>query len=167
MRVFGLAGRAGSGKTSLMVRLVSELAGRGVTVSAVTDVRDPDEIDRPGKDSFRHCAAGAEEVVVASALRWALIRGRRDDAEPGFDDIVARMTPVDLVLVDGGGRGDHPRLEVHRAAHSGPPLCHDDPRIVAVASDAAVAAVAVPVLDLADVAAVADFIVGACGLKAA
>ncbi|MCH9019029.1 MAG: molybdopterin-guanine dinucleotide biosynthesis protein B, partial [Proteobacteria bacterium] len=117
MRVFGLAGRAGSGKTSLMVRLVSELAGRGVTVSAVTDVRDPDEIDRPGKDSFRHCAAGAEEVVVASALRWALIRGRRDDAEPVFDDIVSRMTPVDLVLVDGGGRGDHPRLEVHRAAH--------------------------------------------------
>ncbi len=167
MHVFGLAGRTGSGKTSLMVSLVPELAGRGVTVSAVTYVRHPDEIDRPGKDSFRHCAAGAEEVVVTSARRWALIRGCRDAGEPEFDDIVSRMTAVDLVLVDGGGHGDHPQLEVHRAAHRKPPLCRDDPRIVAVASDSAVAGVAVPVLDLADVAAIADFIVGACGLKAA
>ncbi len=166
MRIFGLTGRRGSGKTTLMVKLVPELTGRGFRVSVVEHAQQSIDIDQPGKDSFRHRAAGAAEVMVASGKRWALIHARDGAAGPAIDDLVPHLTPVDLLLAEGFTRDSHPKLEVHRAANGGPLLCRDDPHIVAVASDAPLDGLGVPVLDLGDAAAIGDFIVGFFGLEA-
>ncbi len=159
-RVIGIAGRPGSGKTSLMVDLVGELSRRGLKVSTMMGADDLDAIDQPGKDSFRHRAAGAEEVMVTSALRWALIHGGGATER----DPLARMTAVDLVIVehmDGAGMGGgYPMIEVHRAASAAgePPLGRDDPAIVAVVSDRPLDGLQKPVIDLSDLPAVAGFI---------
>lgn len=166
MRIFGLAGWSGSGKTTLMVKLVPELTGRGLGVSTMKHAHHTFDIDRSGKDSYRHRAAGATEVMVTSASRWALIHEHRGAPEPAIEDLVAHMTPVDLLIVEGFKRDAHPKLEVHRPANGKPLLCRRDPRVVAVASDAPLDGVGVPVIDLDDVPAIADFIVGHLGLKA-
>ena len=154
--VIGLTGRPGSGKTTLMLALVAELTARGLAVSTVMTAANAAEIDQPGKDSHRHRAAGAAEVMVTGARRWALIHGG-GGASPG-GAALAPMSPVDVVLAEGAG--DHPGIEVYRAAGAGgPPLCHDDPRIVAVASDSALEGVGVALLDLGDTPAIADFII--------
>ncbi len=165
MRIFGLAGWSGSGKTTLMVKLVPELTGRGLGVSTMKHAHHTFDIDRSGKDSYRHRAAGATEVMVTSASRWALIHEHRGAPEPAIEDLVAHMTPVDLLIVEGFKRDAHPKLEVHRPANGKPLLCRRDPRVVAVASDAPLDGVGVPVIDLDDVPAIADFIVGHLGLK--
>ena len=167
MRIIGLAGSPGSGKTTLMIGLVAELTRRGLAVSAIENAHPSFDIDQPGKDSYRHRAAGAVEVMVASAKRWALIRGRDGEPEATIADLLPRLTPVDLLIVDGFAGGHHPRLEVHRPANGRSLLCRHDPTIVAVASDAPLDGLAVPVLDLGDVGAIADFIVGHCRLEAA
>lgn len=166
MKQFGLAGWSGAGKTTLMVKLLPELTGRGFTVSTVKHAHHSFDIDQPGKDSFRHRAAGATEVLIGSARRWALIHELREAPEPDLDELFQRMAPVDLVLVEGFKREGHDKLEIHRVANGKPLLAPDDPRIVAVASDQPIEGLTLPRLDLDDVSAIADFILGHCGLGA-
>jgi molybdopterin-guanine dinucleotide biosynthesis protein B len=158
MRIFGIAGWSGSGKTTLLVRLLPELTRRGVRVSTVKHAHHAFDVDQPGKDSWEHRQAGATEVMVGSANRWALMHEHRGAAEATLEELLARMSPVDLVLVEGFKRHAHPKLEVHRPALGKPLLAPDDPHVVAVASDAPVPGLLVPLLDLGRPAAIADFI---------
>ncbi len=167
MKRFGIAGWSGSGKTTLVRRLLPELIGRGLTVSTVKHAHHDFDVDRPGKDSFEHRAAGAKEVMVASSVRWALMHEGRGEAEPSLDDLVRRMTPVDLILIEGFKSERYQKLEVHRPSLGKPLLCTGDADVVALASDAEVDGTGLPVLDLDDVAVIADFIVDHCGLATA
>ena len=162
MRIFGLAGWSGSGKTTLLAAIIPELAARGLSVSTIKHAHHDFDIDRPGKDSWRHRQAGASEVMVASARRWALMHELRGAAEPPLDELVARLSPVDVVIVEGYKRHPHPKLEVHRPSLGKPLLYPDDPHIVAIASDEPFAA-PLPLLSLADPAAVAGFMLDHLG----
>jgi len=164
MRVFGLAGWSGSGKTTLMMALIPRLVAGGVTVSTIKHAHHQFDIDRPGKDSWRHRQAGASEVMVASARRWAIMRELREEPEPSLEELVARMSPVDLLLVEGWKRHPHPKLEVHRPALQKPLLYPDDPHVVAIASDQPLAA-PIPLLPLDDPDAIAHFIVEHLGFE--
>ncbi|MDA8231752.1 MAG: molybdopterin-guanine dinucleotide biosynthesis protein B [Magnetospirillum sp.] len=164
MKIFGLAGWSGAGKTTLMEGLLREITARGVTVSTVKHAHHAFDIDKPGKDSHRHREAGAREVMVASGLRWALMRELRGDAEPAVEDLIARMEPVDLLLIEGFKFHPHDKVEVHRPSLGKPMLWPDDPRIVAVASDVPLEGLPLPRLDLGDPAAVAAFILARAGL---
>jgi molybdopterin-guanine dinucleotide biosynthesis protein B len=159
MRVFGIAGWSGSGKTTLVVRLLPELIRRGLAVSTLKHAHHAFDVDQPGKDSWEHRQAGATEVMVSSANRWALMHEHRGAPEAVLDDLLQRMSPVDLVLVEGFKRHPHPKLEVHRPSLGKPLLCREDPHVVAVASDRRLDDLPVPLLDLDAVAAIADFIV--------
>ncbi len=159
MRIFGLAGWSGSGKTTLLTVLIPELVARGLTVSTIKHAHHEFDIDRTGKDSWRHRQAGASEVMVASARRWALMHELRGDAEPSLDALVARISPVDVLLVEGFKYHPHPKIEVYRPSVGKPLLYPDDPHIVAIASDAALTA-PLPLLPLGDPGAVASFIMG-------
>ena len=165
MQVFGLAGWSGSGKTTLLTRLILEITGRGLTVSTIKHAHHEFDIDKPGKDSWLHRQAGATEVLVASSRRFALMHELRKAPEPSLDELVARMAPVDLLLVEGFKAHAHAKLEVHRPAIGKPLLYPEDSHIVAIASDAALTA-PLPVLDLADVARIADLILGEDGFGA-
>jgi molybdopterin-guanine dinucleotide biosynthesis protein B len=166
MKIFGLAGWSGSGKTTLVVRLLPELIRRGVSVSTVKHAHHSFDIDQPGKDSHAHRSAGASEVLVSSANRWALMHELRGAPEPALAELVAHLAPVDLVIVEGFKAHAHDKLEVYRAAVGKPLLCTGDPRIVAVASDAPVPEARVPLLDINDAGAIAEFILRHCGLAA-
>lgn len=163
MNIYGVIGWKNAGKTSLMERLVAEISGRGLRVSTVKHVHHDVDLDQPGKDTFRHRTAGAEEVVLASANRMALLREHRG-GEPDLAVILARMAPVDLVLVEGYKRDAHPKIEVFRREAGHELIQPDDPMVRAVATDAALAVLTVPVLDLNDTAAIADFILREVGL---
>lgn len=167
MRMFGIAGWSGSGKTTLMVKLLPELTSRGLTVSTFKHAHHNFDIDKPGKDSYEHRAAGAREVMVSSANRWAIVHENLGDPEPELEDLIARMTPVDLLIIEGSKTGTHEKLEVFRRSVGEPLLCPNDPSVVAVATDEAIPEVSVPVLDLNDVSAIADFIVAHCNLVSA
>ncbi|MDH3235182.1 MAG: molybdopterin-guanine dinucleotide biosynthesis protein B [Alphaproteobacteria bacterium] len=167
MKIFGFAGWSGSGKTTLVTGLIPELVARGVGVSTMKHAHHAFDIDKPGKDSYEHRAAGATEVMVTSASRWALMHEIRDDEEPSIEELAARMKSVDLLLIEGFKSYPHDKIEVFRAAVGKPLICLEDDHIVAVASDAPVPQANVPVLDLNDVAAIADFIVQRTGLKPA
>ena len=158
MRIFGLAGWSGSGKTTLMTALIPEFVARGITVSTIKHAHHAFDVDQPGKDSWRHRQAGASEVMVVSERRWALMHELRGDPEPGLDELAARITPVDLLLVEGFKRHPHPKLEIYRPALGKPPLHPDDPFVAAVASDQELPGLALPWLPLADAAAIAEFI---------
>lgn len=158
MRVFGLAGWSGSGKTTLMCRLIPALVQRGHRVSTIKHAHHAFDVDQPGKDSYEHRAAGATEVLIGSAARFALMHELRGQPEPELDALLARMAAVDFVLVEGFKRARHPKLEVFRQAVGKPPLWPSDAAVVAVASDAALPDCPRPVLDLDDVAAIADLI---------
>lgn len=164
MRIIGLAGWSGSGKTSLVVRLLPVLVARGLRVSTIKHAHHEFDVDTPGKDSYEHRAAGAHEVLVASARRFALMRELRDAPEPTLEELVARLAPVDLLIVEGFKRHAHDKIEVHRPSVGKKLLAPEDPHIVAVASDAALEGLAVPRLDLDDTAAIADFVVQHTGL---
>lgn len=166
MKVFGLAGWSGSGKTTLLVRLLPELIGHGLRVSTMKHAHHAFDLDQPGKDSWAHRQAGATEVLIASAARWALMHEHRGAAEPTAAELMRRMTPVDLLLIEGFKRERHDKLEVFRRSNGKPLLAPGDPAIVAVASDGPVPEVALPVLDLEDVPAIAGFILRHCGLAA-
>ena len=140
MRIFGLAGWSGSGKTTLLAALIPELVARGLTVSTIKHAHHEFDIDRPGKDSWRHRQAGAREVMVASSRRWALMRELREAPEPPLEELVAQMNPVDLLLVEGWKRHPHPKIEVHRPSLGKELLYPDDPHVVAIASDEVLAA---------------------------
>lgn len=157
MKVLGLAGWSGSGKTTLMVRLIPALKARGLTVSTVKHAHHRFDVDTPGKDSYRHRKAGATEVMVASGNRYALMHELRDEPEPPLTELLKKMSPVDLVLVEGFKREGHAKIEVHRSANGKPPLHTDDDAIVAVATDDEADTGALPRLDLNDVEAIADF----------
>ena len=156
MRVIGLAGWSGAGKTTLLAKVIPRLIARGVRVSTIKHAHHGFDVDQPGKDSHTHRAAGATEVLVSSANRWALVHELRGAAELRLPALLQKLSPVDLVIVEGFKRETHPKLEVHRAAVGKPLLHPDDRHIVAVASDAPLPAARVPVVDLDDVDAVAD-----------
>ncbi|MEM8537247.1 MAG: molybdopterin-guanine dinucleotide biosynthesis protein B [Pseudomonadota bacterium] len=157
MKVFGIVGYKNAGKTGLMERLVTEITGRGFSVSTVKHAHHAFDVDQPGKDSFRHRAAGAQQVLLASAERWALMTELRAGAEPGLDSLLAQLDPVDLVLVEGYKRDAHPKVEAHRAITGHPLIAPEDESILAVASDTTLD-IDRPVFNLNDTAAIADFI---------
>jgi molybdopterin-guanine dinucleotide biosynthesis protein B len=166
MRVFGLAGWSGSGKTTLIARLLPELLTRGLTVSTVKHAHHDFDIDKPGKDSWTHRQAGATEVMIGSAARWALMHELRDEEEPPLDRLVARMTPVDLLIVEGFKRYPHPKLELVRPSLGKPRLYPEDDTIRAVAEveplpEAERAALALPCFAADDLAGIADFVIAA------
>jgi molybdopterin-guanine dinucleotide biosynthesis protein B len=164
MKIFGLAGWSGSGKTTLLVKLIPELTRRGLRVSTLKHAHHGFDVDRPGKDSYEHRAAGATEVMISSAKRFALMHELRDAPEPTVEELVAHMTPVDLLIIEGFKTHGHDKIEVHRPALGKPLLAAEDTTYVAVASDVAIAGLRVPRLDLNDIAAIADFVVAHCGL---
>ena len=164
MKVFGLVGWSGSGKTTLMTRLLPELIALGLRVSTMKHSHHGFDVDTPGKDSYRHREAGATEVMVASARRWALMHELRGDPEPDVEALIARMSPVDLLVIEGFKRHAHAKLEVFRPSLGKPLMAPDDPHVVAVASDGPIAGMAVPVLDLDDAPLIARFVAGHCGL---
>jgi molybdopterin-guanine dinucleotide biosynthesis protein B len=157
MRLIGLAGWSGSGKTTLLARLIPELIARGQRVSTIKHAHHEFDIDQPGKDSWVHRHAGATEVLVASVRRFALMHELRDALEPTLPELLARLAPVDIVLIEGFKRDPHPKIEVYRPENGKPLLQPDDPWIAAVASPLAVSA-AVPWLPLDDIEAIADFV---------
>jgi len=158
MKIMGLAGWSGSGKTTLVCKLIPELIRRGVTVSTIKHAHHTFDVDKPGKDSYEHRAAGASQVMVSSAHRWALMTEHRGAPEPVLKDLIAEMAPVDLLLVEGFKKDSHRKLEIYRASVGKPMLCRDDPAIVGVACDEDLPSVSLPVIDLNDIAAVADFV---------
>jgi molybdopterin-guanine dinucleotide biosynthesis protein B len=156
MRVIGLAGWSGSGKTTLLTRLIPEFNRRGVKVSTVKHAHHAFDLDTPGKDSWAHRQAGAAEVLVSSGKRWALLHELRGEPEAALPELLARLSPADLVIVEGFKRDPHAKLEVYRAANGKPPLHPGDPSIVAIASDVAFPDAGRPVIGLDDVSAIAD-----------
>lgn len=163
MKVYGVTGWKNTGKTGLVERLVTEMVARGLTVSTVKHAHHETEIDHPGRDSYRHRQAGARQVVVSSPARWALMEELRGAPEPTLEDLLARMSPVDLVLIEGYKRGQHPKIEAHRLEAGRGLLAPENASIRAVATDAmpgdpALAGITVPVLPLDDTGAVALFI---------
>ncbi|HET7298050.1 MAG TPA: molybdopterin-guanine dinucleotide biosynthesis protein B [Burkholderiales bacterium] len=157
MKVFGFAGWSGSGKTTLIEQLIPRFARRGLRVSLIKHAHHTFDVDQPGKDSYRHRHAGASEILVTSSRRWVLMHELRGAHEPPFEEQVKRLSPCDLLFVEGFKFAPIPKLEVWRT-ETGEPLLHpNDPHIVAVASDAKVET-KVPLLDLNDVDAIASFI---------
>ncbi len=166
MMIFGLVGRSGSGKTTLMERLLPIVRSHGLTVSTVKHAHHGFDIDKPGKDSWRHREAGAEEVLLISGGRWALLHEVREEAEPTLEDLLPRLAPVDLVLVEGFHTHDLPSIEVHRPSAGHALMWQPGSPIVAVASDVPVVGLSVPRLDLNRPETVAHFILARLGERA-
>lgn len=157
MKLYGITGWKNSGKTGLMERLVAEITGRGFTVSTLKHAHHAFDVDKPGKDSYRHRAAGAREVLLASGRRWALMHELDGSDEPPLERLLKKLSPVDLVLIEGYKSEGHPKIEAHRSATGKALLAPNDPSIRAVASDSD------PILDrplfnLNDTTGIADFI---------
>lgn len=158
MRLIGFAGWSGAGKTTLLTRLIPALKARGLSVSTLKHAHHAFDVDRPGKDSFEHRSAGAEQVLVSSAQRWALMTEHRGRPEPTLGELLRLLAPVELVLVEGFKRDGHPKIEVHRAANGKPWLHPEDPAIVAIAADTTPPS-PLPSVHLDDVARIADLVV--------
>ena len=158
MRVIGFAGWSGAGKTTLIVKLIPELNRRGFRVSTVKHAHHAFDLDQPGKDSYEHRAAGAEEVLVASANRVALMRELRGAPEPSLAELLRLLKPVDLVLIEGFKRISLPKIEIFRAANRKPPLHPDDKTIVALIDDSAEQPSSLPRASIDDIAAAADLV---------
>ena len=156
MRIIGLAGWQNSGKTTLLAKVIPCLVGRGRTVSTVKHAHAGFDVDQPGKDSHTHRMAGATEVLIGSANRFALVHELRGATEPSLKELLVKLSPVDLVIVEGYKAHPHPKLEVHRAAIGKPLIYPNDSWIVAVASDRAIADVELPVISLDDIDTIAD-----------
>ena len=157
MKVFGIAGWSGSGKTTLLEKLIPQFTARGLKVAVIKHAHHGFDIDRPGKDSYRHREAGASEVLLSCNDRWALMHERRDRSDVTLDELLARLAPCDLVLVEGFKQEPIPKLEVHRPENGKPPLFPGRSDIVGVASTGEIAT-SLPCLALDDVAAIADFV---------
>jgi molybdopterin-guanine dinucleotide biosynthesis adapter protein len=158
VRVIGLAGWSGSGKTTLLKKLLPVLISRGRSVSTVKHAHHEFDVDKPGKDSYEHRLAGAREVLISSARRWALMHELRTEAEPTLAELVSRLGPVDLVIVEGFKAERHAKLEVHRDAVGKPWLYPTDPNIVAIASDAPPKGTHLPAADLDDIEGIANLV---------
>lgn len=164
MKVFGVVGWKNNGKTGLMERLVSEISARGLSVSTVKHAHHRFDVDHEGKDSFRHRNAGAQEVLLASRHRWALMHELRDQEEPRLTELLGRLNPVDLVLIEGYKRDTHHKIEAHRDSTRQSLIAKDDPTVVAVASDVVLDDIQVPVFELDNTIEIADFILDHVGL---
>ena len=165
MKIFGIVGWSGSGKTTLMRQLLPELIGRGSRVSTMKHTHHNFDIDKPGKDSHMHREAGAHEVLITGARRWAILHENRETPEPDIDALLTRLEEVDLVLIEGFKSHGHAKMEIHRPIIGKPLLAVEDASIVAVASDEPVSLDGQVVLDLNNIPAIADFIVDYCGLR--
>jgi molybdopterin-guanine dinucleotide biosynthesis protein MobB len=157
-RIIGLAGWSGSGKTTLLMNVIPHLVARGLKISTVKHSHHNFDIDKPGKDSHSHRLAGATEVIVGSAKRWALVHELRGETEPGLPELLAKLSPVDMVIIEGFKREPHPKLEVFRAALGKPLMQPDDPQIVAIAAVAPLPTARVPVLSLDDIEGIAELL---------
>ncbi|MEO0915555.1 MAG: molybdopterin-guanine dinucleotide biosynthesis protein B [Pseudomonadota bacterium] len=164
MHIWGITGWKNSGKTGLMERLVTEFAGRGLKVSTVKHAHHAFDVDHDGKDSYRHRAAGAHEVLLSSRKRWALMHENRGQAEAELNELLRKLAPVDLVLVEGFKRERHPKIEAHRSDTGSPLIAPEDTSIRAIASDSGATVAARPTFHLDDTAAIADFISQELGL---
>ncbi len=162
MKVFGFAGYSGSGKTTLLERLIPFFTGRGLSLAIIKHAHHDFDIDQIGKDSYRHRQAGATEVLVSSAQRWALMHELRGAAEPSLQAHLARLSPCDLVLVEGFKREPIPKLEIHRQANAKALLFPDDPNIIAIASDARIDT-SLPCFELDAIDAIGLFILKSIG----
>ncbi len=160
-RVLGIAGWSGSGKTTLITKLIPLLGQRGVRVATLKHAHHAFDVDQPGKDSYEHRKSGAVEVIVSSARRWVQMHEVGSGAEATLPELLRRLSPCDLVLVEGFKTERHPKLEVFRTAVGKTPLHPEDERIVAIASDQGFPGVNIPVVDINDIAAVAH-VVMAC-----
>lgn len=158
MRIIGFAGWSGSGKTTLITKVIPQLTARGLKVSTIKHAHHGFDLDQPGKDSFFHRAAGATEVIISSAKRFAILHELREEPEWDLPALLGKISPVDLVLIEGFKRDPFPKLEVHRAANGKPLLHPDDPHIIAIASDRPLPHAKIPVLDLNDTEAIVDFL---------
>ena len=157
-RLLGIVGWSGSGKTALLVKLIPVLVARGLKVATIKHAHHAFQVDRPGKDSHEHRQAGAGEVIVSSSGRWVQMHENGDEAEATLAQLLRRLSPCDLVLVEGFKREGHPKLEVYRAEIGKPPLHPGDPRILAMATLGPRPEAKIPVLDLDDVTAIANFV---------
>jgi len=157
-KILGIVGWSGSGKTTLIVQLIPELRRRDLKVATLKHAHHNFDVDKPGKDSFEHRKAGASEVIVSSALRWAHMHEVGDGKEATLAELLQRLSPCDLVLVEGFKTDRHPKLEVFRMETQKTPLYPQDDRIVAVGSDQKLLDATVPVVDLNDLEAVADLV---------
>ena len=154
MKVIGLAGWSGAGKTTLLTRLIPYFIGEGLRVSVIKHAHHEFDVDVPGKDSWVHRQSGAAEVLVSSTRRWALMHELRGATEPKIPELLAKMSRVDLVLIEGFKREPHCKIEVYRAANDKPPLFPDDPGIVGIASDTKLET-RLPTVHLDDIPAIA------------
>ncbi|MDF2367813.1 molybdopterin-guanine dinucleotide biosynthesis protein B [Sneathiella sp.] len=159
MNIIGISGWSGNGKTTLLTRLIPALIKRGFKVSTIKHAHHKFDIDTPGKDSYRHREAGAEEVLISSSSRWALMHENHDRGEARLDDLIAKMVPVDILLVEGFKSEDFPKIEVWRRESGTEPRVSSDSSIVALATPELSYTAPVPVLDLNDENAIAEFIV--------
>ncbi len=157
-RVIGITGFKNSGKTTLVERLVEEFTARGLSVSTIKHAHHSFDIDHKGRDSYRHRKAGAREVAVVSRNQWAVIRDMRNEPEPPLADIIARLNPCDLVVVEGYKRDGHPKIEARNLELDHPTLAGEDETVIAIAASGPIEDAAVPVFDRNDIVAIADFI---------
>ncbi len=164
MKVYGIVGWKNTGKTTLVEKLVSEITARGFSVSTVKHAHHTFDVDHPGKDSFRHRAAGAREVMLASKNRWALMHESRGEPEASLADLLARLSLVDLVLIEGYKRDGHAKIEVHRHETGQTLLALDDETVKAIAANVPVVMPGLPVFGLDDITEIADFILREVGL---
>lgn len=164
MKVIGFVGWSGSGKTSLLVAVLPLLREAGLVVSTMKHAHHRFDMDQPGKDSFRHREAGASEVMLVTDSRWVLLHESREEPEPPIESLIQRMTPVDLLLIEGFKTHAHPKIEIHRQSEGKPLMFREDPEIVAVATDEPLHHVDIPQLNLNQPQAVANFILSFTGL---
>ncbi len=158
--VFGVTGWKNSGKTTLVTRIVEELTRRGYRVSTIKHAHHAFDIDKEGADSYRHRQAGASEVAIVSGHRWALMHELRGEDEPALSDVIARLSPCDIIIIEGYKREDHPKIEARRLeARNREPLSDKDPHIVAIAADYPLEGGGLPGFSLDDTPAIADFII--------
>jgi molybdopterin-guanine dinucleotide biosynthesis protein B len=159
MRVIGISGWSGSGKTTLITKVIPRLIARGLTVSTIKHAHHGFDVDQPGKDSHTHRSAGATEVLIGSAKRWALMHELRDAPEPSLYDLLQRLSPVDLVVVEGFKAALHAKVEVYRREVGKPPFHPDNPHVVGIVSDTPFPQAGRPVVDIDDIDAVVDLLI--------
>ncbi|MDR0775249.1 MAG: molybdopterin-guanine dinucleotide biosynthesis protein B [Azonexus sp.] len=164
MKVFGIAGYSGSGKTTLLEKLIPCFTARGLKVSVIKHAHHGFDMDRPGKDSYRHREAGASEVLLSCSNRWVLMRENRAGGDISLDELLGRLAPCDLVLIEGFKQEPVPKLEVYRPENGKPPLFPERRDIVAVATDVALDT-ALPCLPLDDIERIADFVMTTLDLQ--
>lgn len=165
MKIIGISGWSGNGKTTLLDKLIPELNSRGYTVSTLKHAHHRFDIDHEGKDSYRHRQAGAQEVLISSSARWALIHEHRDSPETSFDELVGKMSPVDILLVEGFKTENFPKIEIWRESVEKDFLYEQDDTVIAIAADIALPQTPIPVLDINNPTEVADFIVSCLELS--